>query len=727
MIKRVLTLATALALLFTFLPVQAFGEAQAGTHRIEMRETPFYLETWIRSGRFGHDIPLYFVDGVNDLPYVDVIDWMDLLAGFYQILLNSQYDALKIYLNVDEAAGRLVYTRENGSTMVCDFRRGTLEWDDYDAFFQRTVGYYIDLADIPETDANGQPYLIQRIGSSDRHGEKVVVNLSDYGIPMFMQEGKYLIPLQTMSAFCLSGQNYKMYFNGEWLILANTDKMKKPATELMTALVNSGAMTEQMIQDISTKFDNEEEAQAYLLQEISKTETGQKIIAQYKEQFDRSAYMLFLSGQTGALSREAAQVGYNELCLELDSFYGLKKEHSIQNFDLLLSHNNLKEDLLSGDVAKADSALSRLLLVLLDDGHSGFISGPGAEGSQQPLKYGPSLQARAGARKQIASARAKYPEAQQYYYEVGNTAYVVLDNFSINMSVDYYSLMQTGQLPDDTVGRIVSAHQRITRENSPIENVVLDLSNNGGGSTAAAVYTISWFLGNGYASVANTFTGAQTTSAYRADINLDHQFDEKDMLQGRNLFCLISPVSFSCGNLVPWAFRQDGRVTLLGKTSGGGSCVVAFSNTAWGASFRYSSPWRMSFLKNGSFYDVDQGVVPDSFIQSYDNFYNRESLTNYINGLFCHGNIPAKAAPDGAAFAYRNGNHTRTEKNDVRMPFSLPAGDRDPGPDCSEKSGQKDCKTRKRTAKTVAMGTGLWYTYRNCRRNNKEEKLCFQI
>lgn len=38
--------------------------------------------------------------------------------------------------------------------------------------------------------------------------------------------------------------------------------------------------------------------------------------------------------------------------------------------------------------------------------------------------------------------------------------------------------------------------------------------------------------------------------------------------------------------------------------------------------------------KNGSFYDVDQGVEPDYFINDYANFYNREALTEFINGLF---------------------------------------------------------------------------------------------
>ena len=123
---------------------------------------------------------------------------------------------------------------------------------------------------------------------------------------------------------------------------------------------------------------------------------------------------------------------------------------------------------------------------------------------------------------------------------------------------------------------------------------------------------------------------------YRADVNLDHEFDEKDTLAGRglNLYCLTSPASFSCGNLVPWAFKEDGRVTLLGKVTGGGACVVFNRASAWGTSFQISGPMRLSFVKNGSYYDVDRGVEPDHIIDSYDHFYNRELLTDYINSLY---------------------------------------------------------------------------------------------
>ena len=37
---------------------------------------------------------------------------------------------------------------------------------------------------------------------------------------------------------------------------------------------------------------------------------------------------------------------------------------------------------------------------------------------------------------------------------------------------------------------------------------------------------------------------------------------------------------------------------------------------------------------NGSFYDIDQGVEPDYYINDIENYYNREALTDFINHLF---------------------------------------------------------------------------------------------
>ena len=150
----------------------------------------------------------------------------------------------------------------------------------------------------------------------------------------------------------------------------------------------------------------------------------------------------------------------------------------------------------------------------------------------------------------------------------------------------------------------------------------------------AAVFVFSAVLGEGSVSALNPMTGAMATAVYNVDLNLDHQYGQEDQgLTTKNVYCLTSPVSFSCGNLVPCVFKNSNQVTIIGRTSGGGSCVVLPMSSACGTGFQISGFTRLAFLKNGSFYDIDQGAVPDFTISKYMSFYDRERLTEYIDGL----------------------------------------------------------------------------------------------
>lgn len=110
---------------------------------------------------------------------------------------------------------------------------------------------------------------------------------------------------------------------------------------------------------------------------------------------------------------------------------------------------------------------------------------------------------------------------------------------------DYYKNAPTADTKD-TVGLLLYAFDRITRKDSPIENVVFDLSLNGGGDQTTASFMLSMILGEASMTVEDTLTGAYAHECFRADVNLDGMIDEKDSLAGYNLYCISSPCSFSC-------------------------------------------------------------------------------------------------------------------------------------------------------------------------------------
>ena len=147
------------------------------------------------------------------------------------------------------------------------------------------------------------------------------------------------------------------------------------------------------------------------------------------------------------------------------------------------------------------------------------------------------------------------------------------------------------------------------------------------------VYKIGAFIGDGAISIMNPLSGALVTEAFKADLNLDRKFDDSDNLLKYNLFCMSSPNSFSCGNLVPSVLKNSHRVTNIGQTSGGGACIVHFMSTADGCPFQMSGPLRLSYTKNGSFYDIDQGVEPDFVIANPELFYDREYIAKFVNEL----------------------------------------------------------------------------------------------
>jgi len=557
--------------------LDAVGAADAdstkGTHEITCDSFPVYMD----AEDAGMKLDLYFVDGAKDLPYVDTDFCLELFNDF--LGNESTGDTFSM-----EAEGPVVtFTRTNtmvsaSGPMTMDFDNDIIEFSDYNLFIQRPGSSTIlDTVNLNVFDEKGEPALLLKVddGALTRLGNELVFPLSDYGIDLIAQDGKYLIPLQTISDLFLAPRNIgDFYFNGQTVIKSSN------------------------VTDCSD---------------------------------------LYYSAPTGERSEALTNYGYGELCMMLDYFYGFRDTHKIDSFDELFKNVGLKEALLGNDVVEADGSIYRLISDFLQDGHSGwhafsYLSGPVDYKATDRAKTRvfDSLDRQKNARKEF------YPDEVPGYEEVGNTAYITFDSFSHDYmnGEDYYNVENTQDFPDsDTIGLIIKAHEMITRENSPIENVVLDLSTNTGGMDNAAVFVISWFLGDASLSQTDNMTGAMCTSTYRADVNRDRVFDEKDTVANKNLFCMISPCSFSCGNLVPCVFKDSGKVTILGRTSAGGSCSVMSVSSAWGTSFQISSNQRMSFLKNGSFYDIDRGADPDFVLTSPESYYDRASLTEYINSL----------------------------------------------------------------------------------------------
>lgn len=515
------------------------------------------------------DVELVFLDGVTDVPYISVDTFKDLFETLMESPNNPDFA-----VSVAKDGENVTLTRETGYPAKISFDEDTIEFWDLDGFFRKTGNdLLIDNIDYPYFNEDGEPQYFEITDSFERYGQEVIINAGKYGIDLVHQDDGYYLPLHLVSDVFISKYDGGFIYNG-------------------SAVYAGGG----------GDFDG------------------------YNDLFYNKDY-------PAKRSPELARFNYNELCLALDYIYGLKSQHDIGDFDTMFFETGLKDRLLSEDPKESCQALYEAINVYLDDLHSGLLKNIYIRRSTLEGKHAASAEISDRDTERFATARAKYyGEVVPGYEEVGNTAYITFDGYVFE-GIDYYTEKAEDHL-DDTMGLLIYSFDQITRKDSPVENVVLDMSLNGGGAVRSAAYAIGMFIGDGSISIKNVTSNALVTQNFRADLNLDRKFDDNDMLAGKyNLICLTSPVSFSCGNLVPSVLKNSHEVMMMGQTSGGGTCIVQHLTTADGSILQISSSQLMSYTKNGSFYEIDRGVEPDHVISTPEQFYDREALTKKINDI----------------------------------------------------------------------------------------------
>jgi hypothetical protein len=436
-----------------------------------------------------------------------------------------------------------------------------------------------DMLAKPYLNSDGESFYFKRVAAKNISGLPLYIDLAAREIPLDIYEGKKCMPLQTFNDIFFTNHAINILFNSEAVFV-----------------VPDGQIPADLVDEYYS---------------IERTERSEAL----------------------------ADFTAKELCLLLELYYGLKDEHGVLvGFDVYLEHAGLLDDLSSTDPDKAVAALASLMFGYLADKHSSVTKPSPYTGKQAVdltnVKIDTSIRRYLAQQAEFAQIRAEImTDGVKGYYEDGNTAYITFDSFTIDSSrfEDY----ENGVIPEvnDTMGLIIYAHSQITREGSPIENVVLDLSCNGGGTFDSAAYVVAWMLGYCEFHITNPITNGFSTCTYMVDVNLDHEFDERDTISDKNLYCIISPLSFSCGNLVPALLKESGMVTLIGDTSGGGACSVQIASTADGSIFNISSPKKISVVSNGSYYTVDRGIEPHAYIRKPENYFKRDELTDYINAM----------------------------------------------------------------------------------------------
>ena len=639
--KRSLTKLTALLTVLVLLPVCVLAEAanapEDRTHTIEKKTFPHlwcYSELEDTETSEG-EMNLYFVDG-GDIPYVALSEYVEFLTNLYSEVKKCDYTFEIGISDADEFNRYFIVTRpDNKSAMIISPGEDTIIFTSYNAFGQKPgSSALVTMKDIPDPvssnldvnavisqisdaqteggelklseDLNAQmaalltppdpaaehSFFVATNKLFNRRGKILTMNLADYSIDIISEGDECYLPFQTMNDILVCPRYIQYVFNGEKVI------------------------------------------GAYY---------GRKLIEE--------AY----TAEPADMSEAFAMFNFHELCFFMDYFYGLKEEHHIDNFkDYLMVDAGLFAGMTSTKPIDFDSALAELMLQDIDDGHSGVNKFSWRCGKNEALimlsmmsQMGYSLTAQGKITGIMKQARTSaYPDGVPGYEEIGDTAFVTFDSFSFNRNPEEYYELEDPDNPQDTAELILYAHRQVTRPDSPIRNIVLDLSLNGGGNSDAAIVAASWFTGEARIALRDPNTGAETIASYRTDLNLNgvtlsnpdggaERYDPGDSVSGGQyrLFCLTSPVSFSCGNLVPAIFEQAGNVTLIGQRTGGGSNAVLPATSASGTLFQFSGNLQISTVRNGAFYNVDTGVEPHVRLNYPESFYDREGLVEMIHNL----------------------------------------------------------------------------------------------
>ena len=349
-------------------------------------------------------------------------------------------------------------------------------------------------------------------------------------------------------------------------------------------------------------------------------------------------------------SASLSDFNYKELCFAMDNFYGYPGR--VMHNDALRSKGldkTLEEDVTEGKEIKELLHSTNLVEYLLGmtgltgvyfDGHTSMEVMSYAVGNADNNKYATLLSeyqrtvaahqplmmslmqavapmmAMMQSRLAVNTQRPKAYGENNTYIKKGNTAVCVFDSFNSRNEKawkDYYE--GKGPMPtvenaegDDMV--IFLDALKKANDDPEVKNLIIDITNNGGGSADIVMAMTSLIMDKSYISQDNAMTGQRSLVEYEVDRNFDGVFDDKDkdVHYDLNFAVLTSGMSFSCGNLFPSMLKDNG-VPVMGETSGGGACAIQAMCTADGFCFQISSfRARLNTLAGEN---IDVGVTPD--------------------------------------------------------------------------------------------------------------------
>ena len=555
------------------------------------------------------ELPLRFYTKTPHIPYLGI--------GAYSEFVYKQ--PLTLRQNED---GTCALVNPIGEEVHCDPKAGTIEVRDWNRFF--------DLPLPLENEAKGWKDTATRFVrildvAFEGEPEIVLLDFARYGITVYADEKDIYLPVSTLSNMMTDIATNYMLYNGEKLF----------------------------VQRVS--LSGEDPAGVYESEVLRAETQGRKRPADIRKQ------------------------AYADLCFTIDYFFGhpgiafLDQAVADQGLDKALTNlgkdgEALKAGLTSEDLSEYVSSLYTLFFRYLSDGHTLYpgsvevngelfdnqgMLGSIAESYHRIMDFANSPATMRQLLNSVIPMERKLFWGDEVYRECDNTAIIRLDSFMPDEEAWDLYYKGEGDFPEDCLGIVLTGLKRAS-ENPEIENVILDLSCNSGGSPDVMMAILAVTTGQDQLFGIHKLTNRRMTFTFEADTNFDGVYDEKDKetKYDFNYGVLVTRYAFSCGNLFPIIFREGGAV-LIGEPSGGGSCCIQIGTDPEGFYYFLSSAqWQLTDSENVS---VEGGCKIDLPIEaktngigkaiygllgmeggvpSYENYFDEEHLSELMNDYF---------------------------------------------------------------------------------------------
>ena len=520
---------------------------------------------------------LKFIENEEYIPYIDIVTYSALFG-------DEIYKEASILDNKDYID--LTYTiKKTSVNYKFDLAKSTVTIDGRmeDVIYSLNEGTTI-------TSGNLEKSFNEELISGQKH---YTINYSGYGFKVFREDNKTYFPFAVLDSILQPVHASRNFYNYKSIFMFSDYK----------------ALSFQ-------KFENENKEVTTAFQEMK--EKTSDAMPEYLINYNKN-YFYFM----------------------FDNFYGLRVQKGIGDKMSTYFESLSYSKLLNSSSAKDRANGLSCLISGLDDGHTTVAKEGLAWGEISSMDVPQSMVSDrellstsfSSERKAVYKSLSLNSNGVRYSTD-GKTAMITLDEFEDTSDF----LNKDGKRKTDEELALTDTYFKIKcnlleiEKKGGVENVILDMSINAGGSSEIMGKLIALLSKDnyGYEYFYDNLANSIYKETFRVDTNNDGKYDENDSFGKKfNFYLLTSPVAFSCGTAYPFLCQSQKVAKIMGTKAGGGECIIRTIILPNGQVLTHSSyvhvvkPLEKEFVGDEGAFEVDIDV-------NYFDYYKIDLLAKKI-------------------------------------------------------------------------------------------------